>query len=312
MDPSVWSRRQFLATAGAIAAVTMAWRGSGNPRKGRLTVRPHSPTSSETTTGFGRLGQGNGKDGLVYVPAGYHPERPAPLMLSLHGARGGSRGAVAPLVALADQHGWILVAPDSRQRTWDAVLGEFGPDVEWIDEALEAIFRRYAIDPQLLAAEGFSDGGSYALSLGLVNGDLFTHVIAFSPGLVARRAPRQAPGVPLPRYCRPGAPDRLVWPADWPPAATPGLRSGVPRVRRRAYRAAGDRAAGGGLVQAGLGEGVSRGRVPARRPSPHTAGPRHRSGPRPTPAPSPSAQPPGARPRRHGRPSRSRGGPAGP
>jgi len=197
MHPSVWSRRQFVATAGVIAAVSAAWRGSGNPRKGRLTVRPHPPTSSETTTGFGRLGQGNGKDGLVYVPAGYHPERPAPLMLSLHGARGGSRGAVAPLVALADQHGWILVAPDSRQRTWDVVLGEFGPDVEWIDEALESVFRRYAIDPQLLAAEGFSDGGSYALSLGLVNGDLFTHVIAFSPGLVVAEERHGKPRVYL-------------------------------------------------------------------------------------------------------------------
>jgi hypothetical protein len=38
------------------------------------------------------------------------------------------------------------------------------------------------IDRARLAAGGFSDGASYAISLGLVNGDLFTHVAAFSPG----------------------------------------------------------------------------------------------------------------------------------
>jgi len=36
-----------------------------------------------------------------------------------------------------------------------------------------------------MALGGFSDGASYALSLGLTNGDLFTHVIAFSPGFMA-------------------------------------------------------------------------------------------------------------------------------
>ena len=41
-------------------------------------------------------------------------------------------------------------------------------------------------DAQLLS--GFSDGASYALSLGLTNGDLFTHVLAFSPGFLAPAA----------------------------------------------------------------------------------------------------------------------------
>jgi phospholipase/carboxylesterase len=35
-----------------------------------------------------------------------------------------------------------------------------------------------------MAVGGFSDGASYALSLGLVNGSLFRHVIAFSPGFM--------------------------------------------------------------------------------------------------------------------------------
>ena len=48
-------------------------------------------------------------------------------------------------------------------------------------------------DASLVAAEGFSDGASYALSLGLLNGDLFSHVIAFSPGFVLAEHRRGRP-----------------------------------------------------------------------------------------------------------------------
>jgi phospholipase/carboxylesterase len=48
---------------------------------------------------------------------------------------------------------------------------------------------RCALDLDRIAIGGFSDGGSYALSLGLANGDVFGNVVAFSPGFVA--APRR-------------------------------------------------------------------------------------------------------------------------
>jgi phospholipase/carboxylesterase len=54
--------------------------------------------------------------------------------------------------------------------------------VRRIDDALAQVFGSYPVDPTRLVISGFSDGASYALSLGLANGDLLTHVIAFSPG----------------------------------------------------------------------------------------------------------------------------------
>jgi predicted esterase len=77
--------------------------------------------------------------------------------------------------------------------TWDVIEGGYGPDVAFIDRALDQTFSRYAVDPRHIAAEGFSDGASYALSLGLTNGDLFTSVIAFSPGFMA---PEERQGSP--------------------------------------------------------------------------------------------------------------------
>jgi len=82
-----------------------------------------------------------------------------------------------------------MMAPDSRGRTWDRALGAFGPDVGFIDSALRFTFERCAVDPERIALLGFSDGASYALSLGASNGDLFTHLIALSPGFSDPEAP---------------------------------------------------------------------------------------------------------------------------
>ncbi len=71
--------------------------------------------------------------------------------------------------------------------------GAFGPDPEFVDRALDLVFARYAVDPSRLVAEGFSDGVSYALSLGLLDRDLFTHVLAFSPGFLVAGSRRGKP-----------------------------------------------------------------------------------------------------------------------
>jgi phospholipase/carboxylesterase len=139
------------------------------------------------------LDLGERRDGLLYVPRSHSNKHPSPLVLMLHGAGSHSGKGIEPFHRLADDAGLILVAPDSRGRTWDVLLGGFGPDVMFIDRALAAVFDRYAIDPKRIAVEGFSDGASYALALGITNGDLFTHVIAFSPGFSAPGRPRGLP-----------------------------------------------------------------------------------------------------------------------
>ena len=166
-------------------------------KRGRLTVRlqPGGGVDAAAPHGLQPLGLGGARDGLIYVPPTYRPGRPAPLLVMLHGAGGNGRDALRPLTALADAAGLILLAPDSRGPTWDVILGGYGPDVAFIDRALARTFARYAVDPAHVAAGGFSDGASYALSLGLTNGDLFSHVVAFSPGFMAPAGERDAPRV---------------------------------------------------------------------------------------------------------------------
>jgi phospholipase/carboxylesterase len=153
--------------------------------KGRLRARPVQVTGS-APVGLQPLMLGAARDSYLYVPASYRADRPAPLVLLLHGAGGHARQGLDLLRSLADAAGLLLLAPASRDHTWDLLVDRrYGPDAAMIDQALEQTFSRYAIDPERLAIGGFSDGASYALSLGISNGDLFTHVIAFSPGFVA-------------------------------------------------------------------------------------------------------------------------------
>jgi predicted esterase len=132
---------------------------------------------------------------LLYVPTGYSPAKPAPLAVTLHGAGQSNRTGIAPLQAQADASGMLLVSPQSVGTTWDFIYGQYGADVAALDAALGQVFRDCNVDPAHIALTGFSDGASYALSLGLTNGDLFTRLVAFSPGLMAPAAYRGKPPV---------------------------------------------------------------------------------------------------------------------
>ena len=154
--------------------------------EGRLRARPGRP-SGEPPLGMRYLEHGGSRGGYLYVPPGYREERPAPLAVLLHGAGEDARDGLAQLRGQADASGMMLLALTSRGPTWDVVVGRgrYGPDAEALDRALEWTFASYAVDPGRIAVGGYSDGASYALSLGLTNGDLFTHVLAFSPGFMA-------------------------------------------------------------------------------------------------------------------------------
>jgi predicted esterase len=161
----------------------------------RLRAEPGTVTQAGPT-GRHALDVGSRRNSYFYVPPGYDPARPAPVALMLHGAGGHAQHGLDLLQHLADDNGLILVAPASTGQTWDVIINRaYGPDVALIDEGLGHVFNNYAVDPTRIAIGGFSDGASYALSLGLTNGKLFTHVIAFSPGFVVPLLPRGRPQV---------------------------------------------------------------------------------------------------------------------
>jgi phospholipase/carboxylesterase len=151
-----------------------------NAAAARLRARPRS----------GRTDGGVPQGWELDVPAAGHAGEPCALAVVFHGA-----GSTAPagLGLLPADPRLIRLAPQSLGSTWDLIRGVSSHDVERLDDALESVFTRFSVDPRRVALTGFSDGASYALSLGVGNGDLVTHIVAFSPGFLAPTAQRGRP-----------------------------------------------------------------------------------------------------------------------
>ncbi len=158
---------------------------------GRLTARPSSPgpdaaspgapgpdaTGPSAPAGVHRLDAG----ALLVVPPAL--TGPAPLLVFFHGAAGSADDSLRLVSSLGAERGALLLLPSSRAATWDLLTRRLGPDVTALDRALIEVFGQSPVDR--VAFGGFSDGASYALSLGLANGDLADTVLAFSPGFAA-------------------------------------------------------------------------------------------------------------------------------
>ena len=193
-----------------------------NSRHGRLAFRPQPPIAPSTRTGLRILDGSDGTQlGLAYVPR-LLDDNPFRLVLLLHGSGGSARQGIELMLPIADCHRLLLVAPKSRLSTWDVIMHGYGPDVRRIDRLLDEVSAAWPVNR--LAVGGFSDGASYALSLGIANGDLFTHVLAFSPGFIAPPGQAGAPRL----FISHGTRDRVL-PIDY------CSRRFIPALRRAGY-----------------------------------------------------------------------------
>jgi phospholipase/carboxylesterase len=169
-----------------------------------LDFTPHAPTQS-VATGLAPLGLGNERDGFVFVPTGNDAAHAAPLFVLLHGATQRAR-LFQRITPMADSAGVVILAPDSRDYTWDAVNGSFGPDVQFLNRSIMRAFDRAYIDTCRIVLGGFSDGASYALSLGIRNAARLRGVVAFSPGFIIPA--REVGKVPV--FVRHGTRDQIL------------------------------------------------------------------------------------------------------
>lgn len=162
---------------------------------GRLDFVHRQPTQAPLPAGLNALGLFEARNAALYVPQSVDPRAPATLVVLFHGG-GGSAAKILPMLqAHAEARGFLLLAPQSVFPTWDLVIGGNGPDRERLDMALDEVASRFRLDPSRLVFAGHSDGGSYALSLGLTNGHAVTHVVASSAGFMSVHEQIGAPRV---------------------------------------------------------------------------------------------------------------------
>jgi len=172
------TRRACIATLAASA--TMA-RAEDSPR---LVARPNlaPPVPPAPHPGeFRPLGLA-GRDAILYAPKNFSAAAAMPVLVMLHGSGDDARSAAAGLAPQADARGFLVLAPSSRKSTWDLRHAPACEDATFIDGALARIFASTRVDASRIALMGISDGASFALSLGLANGDLFRDLLVFSAG----------------------------------------------------------------------------------------------------------------------------------
>lgn len=152
---------------------------------GRMAWRlPLAPTHAPLAPGRHALQFPQGREAVLVVPEALDLARPVPLLVLFHGAGGEANKVLPHFVRWARARRFLLLAPQSMYATWDIVIGGHGPDLERLEAALQQVAGHFALDAGRLAFAGFSDGGSYALCVGLTNGDVASHVVALSAGFM--------------------------------------------------------------------------------------------------------------------------------
>lgn len=151
--------------------------------------------SSAATAPAAKIGLQNLGDAYFYRPAKPSAER-RPLLVLLHGAGQSARALINGARAEADRCGCLLLSVQSKDATWDTIrlvrdaarakratrAELFGEDTNRVEQALSIALRAADADRRSVILFGFSDGASYALSLGLANPQIFRGVVAIAPG----------------------------------------------------------------------------------------------------------------------------------
>jgi phospholipase/carboxylesterase len=184
MDRREALQRSMQVLAGTVLAGCMDLSQTGTEQEvdPRLTARPGTPNTS-AENGLHWIGD-IGDAGMYFVPSNASQVDAMPLVVFLHGAGRRIESLMNSFAPVAESSGVMLLAPLSTSGTWDAITGSFGDDVALINAAMQWAFQRWRIDAQRIVLSGFSDGATYTLALGRANGDLFSRVVAYSPGFL--------------------------------------------------------------------------------------------------------------------------------
>lgn len=174
-------------------AIGLALAAAPAPAAGPELATPppaSAPATPEKRSGVLQLAGG----AYVYLPKGMTGAK-MPLLVYFVGAGGQPSDVLTAYRDHADREGFVLLMPSPKGATWDMVddlsrrfgiemnvRPRYGRDIKALDTSLADLFGKVAIDPKRIAVLGFSNGATYALSIGTANPQLFSAVLALSPG----------------------------------------------------------------------------------------------------------------------------------
>jgi len=136
---------------------------------------------------------------FLLTPPAIDPERRYPLLTVLHGAGRQDELLCRGYRDEAARRDAFFLIPRSTYPTWDLLVGQGRPDLDFLERLYAEIYQRVPIDPARQALIGYSDGASYALAVGLSNPRLFAAVMGWAAGFVAIDTNAIGPDDPKPR-----------------------------------------------------------------------------------------------------------------
>lgn len=183
------------------------------------------PAAAETLLGPGDhsrvvTADGQARSYLVYVPPGYRPEEPAPVVLAFHGA-----GINAHMMALlsglnkkADEVGFIVVYPNGSGLanlvlTWNAgglparITDGKPDDVAFVAALLDDLATVANVDASRVYATGMSNGGMMCYRLAAALSD---RIAAIAPVCGTMAVDQWEPAHPMPVMHFHGTADRII------------------------------------------------------------------------------------------------------
>jgi phospholipase/carboxylesterase len=101
----------------------------------------------------------------LYIPESYAPDRIWPLVVALHGGYSHGRDFLWTWLREARSRGFVLFAPTSQAMTWSIAHVEV--DGQPLSRHLEDVCSRVRIDRSRMLLTGMSDGGTFALAMGM-------------------------------------------------------------------------------------------------------------------------------------------------
>ena len=144
----------------------------------------------------------------LFVPDKLTKDRPAPLLLLLHGSGRNGVSLVDKWKDLAKKEGIILVGPDAiNPQGWSSPVD--GPDFFY--ELITELQSKYPIDARRLYIFGHSAGASFALYMALYESEYFAATAIHAGGLTSRdQALVEWAKRKIPIHIAVGTVDRLV------------------------------------------------------------------------------------------------------
>ncbi|HEY1884264.1 MAG TPA: hypothetical protein VGG51_14645 [Candidatus Cybelea sp.] len=173
--------------------------------------------SMASIRGLGEAFVRSSKDGTmqpvaVYVPPGYQPNHPAPLVVLLHGHPQSETQLLAPayMALLAAKSNTIVVAP------WGRGYYDFRGSVSDVYDALDAATQAFSIDPRKKYLAGYSMGGFSVFEVAPVHPNDWSAVMCIAGSLLGSDAqPVLAMLRTLPFYVLTGTADESI-PTQYP------------------------------------------------------------------------------------------------